>query len=102
MKRTKPGKGQKKSRKSKAQPEPEHPVRDFSVGPTVGKIGHAFETLWKTVGPYLASNMADRVLTAPGRGVGNKQELTLLFADSRGEPNLLPRIWSGSSRLHPP
>jgi len=54
------------------------------VGPNIGKIGHAFEALWTTVGPYLASNMADQVLSVPGRGAGNKQELTLLFADICG------------------
>jgi adenylate cyclase len=87
VKRTR--KKRKMSRRSEAHPlqdspEPEPPIRDFNVGPNVGKIGHAFETLWKTVGPYLASNMADRVVTAPGRGAGDKQELTLLFADICG------------------
>lgn len=61
--------------------EAEGSLRDFHIDPTIGKIGHAFETLWTAAGPYL-SNVADRAATE--RIGPNNQMLTLLFADIRG------------------
>jgi class 3 adenylate cyclase len=48
------------------------------------KIGHAFQSIWTALAPYLSSNMAETVFDALGHLRPNKQNLTLLFADIRG------------------